>query len=212
MSPAVDCVVFDIGNVLLRWDPRILARRMGLDAAAYASLTAETALDEVNHRQLDAGRPYAATLAVLAKRFPRHREFLAAWDTRWTEMLDGPIDANVALLAELRGARFPVHALSNFSAVKFELTRRLYPFLDGFDTRIISGEIGLVKPDRDIFDHLIAASGLIPRRAVFIDDSAPNIAAADALGFHTIHYTGASVDVRARLVALGLPVADRSGG
>ena len=206
MSATVDCVVFDIGNVLLRWDPRNLTRRLGIDDAAYAAIAAEIGFDAINHRQLDAGRTFAETLGPLADRFPRHRAFLKAWDTRWTETLDGPIDENVALQAELRRARVPVHALSNFSAEKFEVPRRLHPFLDDFDTRVISGQVGLVKPDREIYDYLIAASGLIPRRAVFIDDSAANIGSASALGFHTIHYTGAHVDARAGLKALGLPV------
>ncbi len=203
---AVDCVVFDIGNVLLRWDPRHLYRRMGYDDAAIAAVFAETDLAQVNHRQLDGGAPNAETLTENARQFPRHRAFFEAWDTRWIEMLDGAIEANVALLADLRAAAVPVHALSNFSAVKFEVTRALFPFLDTFDTRVISADIGLVKPDREIFEYLTAAAHLDPARAVFIDDSAANIAAARAFGFHTVHYTSEAVDARAALRGLGLPV------
>ncbi len=206
MAAEIDCVVFDIGNVLIRWDPRNLYRRMGHSDAETAQILAETRLLEVNHRELDAGADFGVVIARLAGEHPQHRRFVEAFDARWTDMLDGAIDANVQLLAGLKARGVPVHAISNFSASKFADACRLFPFLDGFDERIISAEVGMVKPDREIFDLFLARRRLVPARAVFIDDSLPNIETARAVGFRTIHYRGEAVALADELQALGLAV------
>ena len=104
----IDCVVFDIGNVLVRWDPRNLYRRMGYSDAETASILAEVGLPEINHRLLDAGGPFAATVGALAERFPRHAKFIRAFDERWVELLGGAIPATVAILKALKEAGVPV--------------------------------------------------------------------------------------------------------
>jgi HAD superfamily hydrolase (TIGR01509 family) len=200
----IDCVVFDIGNVLIRWDPRNLYRRMGYADATTSLIMSETGLLELNHRALDAGAPFAATIAELAVRFPQHAPFIRAFDTRWSEMLAGAIAPSVEILDNLKRSGFPVHAISNFSREKFDVTRNLFPFLNRFDELIVSGDIGMVKPDAEIFDLLIQRRKLDPRRTVFIDDSAPNIATARQLGFVTIHFSEDRTDLRAELVGLGL--------
>ena len=111
----IDSVVFDIGNVLVRWDPMLLYRSMGYTRPQLDAIFLETGMVEVNHRELDAGKPFRAVLDRLIVRFPEHRDFFNAWDARWPEMLGGPIDPNVRLLADLRRAGIPVHALSNLS-------------------------------------------------------------------------------------------------
>jgi 2-haloacid dehalogenase len=153
---------------------------------------------------LDAGAPCTATIADLAARFPEHAAFIRAFDARWSEMLDGHIEASVELLADLKRAGLPVYAVSNFNREKFELARVLFPFLDGFDELIISGDVGMVKPDAEIFELLIRRRKLDPRRAVFIDDSQANIATARQFGFVTIHFAEHQVDLRGELVRLGL--------
>jgi len=87
----IDCAVFDVGNVLVRWDPRNLYRRMGYSDANTVSILAEIGLLEINHRVLDVGEPFAATLKALIERFPRHAEFIRAFDERWVELLGGAI-------------------------------------------------------------------------------------------------------------------------
>lgn len=200
----IDCVVFDIGNVLIRWDPCNLYRRMGYADSRTAAILAETRLLEVNHRMLDAGAPCKATITDLAARFPEHAAFIRAFDARWSEMLDGHIEASVELLEDLKRAGLPVYALSNFNREKFELARTVFPFLDGFDDLIISGDVGVVKPDAEIFELLIRRRKLDPRRVVFVDDSLANIATARQLGFVTIHFTEHRVDLRGELVRLGV--------
>jgi 2-haloacid dehalogenase len=200
----VDVVVFDIGNVLIRWDPRNLYRQLGYADVDIAAVIAETGLAEINHRQLDAGAPFGATIAALAARFPHHAPFVQAFHARWEEMLGGAIDTTIALVDELKEAGVPVHAISNFSREKFDIARARFPVLDRFDELIVSGDVGMVKPDAEIFELLIKRRDLTPARAVFIDDSAANIATARRLGFATIHFTEGETDLRAELAGLRL--------
>lgn len=201
----IDCVVFDIGNVLVRWDPRNLYRRMGYSDAETAAILAEVGLLEVNHRVLDAGGAFATALELLVARFPHHARFIRAFDARWIELLGGAIDDSVAIFERLKRAGIPVHAISNYHRQKFDITRSLFPFLDAFDELILSGDVGLVKPDREIFELLIERRGLDVVRTVFIDDSLDNIAAAHELGFATIHFSEAHTDLGTELLRLGLP-------
>jgi 2-haloacid dehalogenase len=202
----IDCVVFDIGNVLIRWDPRNLYRRMGYSDTDTVSILAEIGLLEINHRVLDAGEPFTATLQALIERFPQHTKFIQAFDERWVELLGGPIPATVAILKALKKAGVPVHAISNYNREKFDIARRLFPFLDAFDELILSGDVRVVKPDPEIFKLLIRRRGLAVHRTVFIDDSADNVAIADQLGFATIHFNEATTDLRTELLRLGLSV------
>jgi len=201
----IDCVVFDIGNVLVRWDPRNLYRRMGYSDADTVSILAEIGLLEINHRVLDAGEPFTAILDALIERFPRHAEFIHAFDERWVELLGGAIPATVAILKALKEAGVPVHAISNYNRVKFDIARTLFPFLDDFDELILSGDVGVVKPDPEIFRLLIRRRDLDVRRTVFIDDSVDNVATARQLGFATIHFNEATIDLRTELLRVGLP-------
>lgn len=203
---SVDAVVFDIGNVLIRWDPCNLYRRMGLTDAETAAFMVETALAEVNHRRLDAGEPFTPTITELARRFPHHAGYIEAFDRRWPEMLGGAIDGSVTVLRSLLAAGIPVHAISNFSRTKFDLAREVFTFLDEFDDIIVSGDVGLVKPDREIFDLLIARCDLDPARSVFIDDNAANIETARGLGFMTVHFDERTTDLKNVLSGLGVPL------
>jgi 2-haloacid dehalogenase len=201
----IDCVVFDIGNVLVRWDPRNLYRRMGYPDAETTSILAEIGLLEVNHRVLDAGGAFYPTLKDLVARFPQHADFIRAFDARWIELLGGAIDASVAVMQALKRKGVPTHAISNYNREKFDLARTLFPFLDDFDELVLSGDVGLVKPDAAIFDLLIRRRNLDVCRTVFIDDSADNVVTADRLGFATIYFNESTTDLRAELLRLGLP-------
>jgi 2-haloacid dehalogenase len=203
-TPAIDVAVFDIGNVLIRWDPCNLYRQLGYADAVTAAVIAETGLAAINHRELDAGAPFAPTITALAARFPHHAAFVQAFHARWEEMLGGAIDASIALVDELKAAGVPVHAITNFSREKFDIARARFPVLDRFDELIVSGDVGMVKPDAEIFELLISRRRLTPARAVFIDDSAANIATARRIGFATIHFTEGETDLRAELAGLGL--------
>lgn len=203
----IDCVIFDIGNVLIHWDPRNLYRKLGYSDSATAAALEETKLLDINHRKLDAGGSFRDTFDALVERFPQHADFIQAFDTQWAEMLGGPIDATFAVKAALRHNGVPVHAISNFHREKFDIARAMFPALDEFDELVISGDVGLVKPDAEIFELLIARGNLEVARTVFIDDVADNITTARRLGFQTIHYSECSTDLEAALLQVGLPVS-----
>jgi 2-haloacid dehalogenase len=195
-------VVFDIGGVLLDWDPRYLYRTLFDDEAAMERFLAEVCTPDWN-TALDAGRPFAEAVAELSGMFPGQRELIGAYDTRWPEMVRGSIEDSVAILAELCERRVPVYALSNWSAEKFRLMRDRHEFLGWFDGLVISGEVHMVKPDPQIFEHLLSTFALTPSQTVFIDDNAANVDAAGALGMTAIRFTSPP-DLRRELESLGL--------
>lgn len=181
-------VVFDIGNVLLRWDPRFLFRKVFSDERRMERfLSTACAMEWI--LQTDICTDFSATVEARIAGHPEFERELRLFDQRWTETLAGPIAANVELLEHLREAGRPVYGLSNYAAEKFELSRKLYPFLDMFDTLVVSGREGVAKPDRRIFEILFERSGRHPRNLVFVDDSPRNIAAAERLGMKAILYT-----------------------
>ena len=192
-------VVFDIGNVLLRWDPRNLYRRVFTDEAEMERFLA-TALSMEFVSHTDLAPDFAAAVEARAVAFPEHADAVRLFHLRWEETLGGPIDKNVALLQRLRAAGRPVHALSNFAHETFERTRRRYDFLDAFDTRVISGHVGAVKPHARIYEILFERAGRRPDELLFIDDSLANVRAAEAVGLAAIHYTP-DVDLEAELGA-----------
>ncbi|MDE1963384.1 MAG: HAD family phosphatase [Xanthomonadaceae bacterium] len=202
--PAVDTVVFDLGGVLVDWDPRYLYRTLFDDKAAMERFLAEVCTPAWNLAQ-DAGRPWAEAVATLSAQHPAFAREIAAFHARWPETLRGPIQPTVDLLARLRDADVRLYALTNWSQETFPHARERFDFLDWFAGIVVSGEERLVKPDPEIYRRLIRRYAIDPARALYIDDSAKNVAAAEALGMHGWHFRGAD-GLRTRLQALGLPV------
>jgi len=195
-------VVFDLGGVLIDWDPRYLYRQLFDDPDAMESFLAEVTTAEWNAHQ-DAGRPWAEAIELLVAEHPERRELIEAFHGRWPEMLAGEIPGTVHVLAELRAAGVRLVALSNWSAEMFPIARERFDFLAWFEGIVISGDVGVNKPDRRIFELLIDRFGIEPAAALFIDDSSANVEAATALGFHAIQFTDPTA-LRVELVRLGL--------
>jgi 2-haloacid dehalogenase len=195
-------VVFDLGGVLIDWDPRHLYRQLFADRDEMEAFLAEVTTAEWNAHQ-DAGRPWAEAVEILVTQHPERRELIEAFHRRWPEMLAGEIPGTVAVLADLRAANVRLVALSNWSAETFPLARQRFDFLEWFEGIVISGEVGVNKPDRRIYEHLAAQFDIDPTAALFIDDSPANVTAATALGFHAILFTDAPA-LRLELVRLGL--------
>lgn len=179
-------VVFDLGGVLIDWEPRRLYRRIFAEEAAMERFLTEVCTAAWN-AELDRGRPFAEAIEELVARHPEEARAIRAWRERWLEMIGGPIAGTVALLERLAGRGTPLVALSNWSAETFPLVRDdpSYAFLGHFETIFLSGELGMIKPEPAIFAHLLAATGRAAERCLFIDDSAANIEAARRLGFAT---------------------------
>jgi 2-haloacid dehalogenase len=197
-----DAVLFDLGGVLVDWNPRHLYRRLFADEAAMEAFLATVCTQAWNEEQ-DAGRSFAEGVALLLARHPHYAEEIGAYDLRWGEMLKGPIDASVAILDELRGRGVPMFGLTNWSAEKFPVARERFAFLEWFGGIVVSGEEQLKKPDPRIFRLAAERFGLEPSDTLFVDDSPTNVAAAAGLGFRTHRYVEAPA-LRDALVAHGL--------
>jgi 2-haloacid dehalogenase len=185
----IDAVVFDLGGVLIDWDPRRLFRKLLADEAAVEEFLATVCTPEWNAEQ-DRGRPFAEGVAELVERHPAHAAAIAAYAERWPEMLGGDIPETVELLAELRAAGTPLYALTNWSAETFEVARERFEFLSWFDGVLVSGEERLIKPDPRFFRLLLERFGLDPEATFYVDDSEPNVAAARELGLDAVRFTG----------------------
>jgi 2-haloacid dehalogenase len=202
-APRRRVVVFDLGGVLLEWNPRHLYRKLfaGDDAAMEAFL-GSICTEAWNERQ-DAGRSFADGVAELLPRHPQHARLIEAFGARFDEMIPGAIDDSVALLHELKHAGVPVYALTNWSSETFPAQRQRFPVLALFDGIVVSGDEGVIKPDPRIFRILLERYDIAPEEAVFIDDNPRNAAAAHALGIHGIHFRSPEL-LRRELTALGI--------
>ncbi len=188
MMNSKQAVVFDLGGVLIDWNPRHLYRKMfDGDEEGMERFLSEICTPEWNLRQ-DEGRSFAEATEELIARHPERAELVRAFFDRWPEMIGGAIKETVEILAELKGAGREIYALSNWSAETFPHARKRFQFLDWFDFTVISGEIGLVKPNREVFDFLLEKTGRRAEECVFIDDSPANTTAARDLGFDAIHF------------------------
>jgi 2-haloacid dehalogenase len=200
----ITAVVFDVGGVLLDWDPRYLYRQLFADPAEM-SLFLATVCTSDWHRAHDLGVETTQSCRQLALEYPAYAAMIMAWADRGEEMIAGQIDGTVEVLAELSRAGVPCLALSNMEAETFPQRRDRFAFMRYFDACVISGIEGLAKPDPAIFRLLLARYELDPARTAFIDDNADNIAAARQVGLQGIRFADPG-QLRADLQALGLPV------
>jgi 2-haloacid dehalogenase len=197
-------VVFDVGNVLLRWDPRNLYRKIFDDEARIEWFLSTVCTPEWNVEQ-DRGRDWDEAVSLLVSRHPDHEAPIRAFHERWHETVSGTFEQNVTLLEQLRRAGVPNYCITNFSGVKFQEAQQRYPFLSGFDGAIVSGDERLLKPDPAIYRLLLDRYGLNAEDCIFIDDSAANVRGAQNVGMHAIRYLE-PMDLAAELRRLGFPV------
>jgi 2-haloacid dehalogenase len=181
-------VVFDLGGVLVDWNPRYLYRKLIEDEAAVEKFLAEVCTPEWNLKQ-DAGRPFAEAVEELIVQYPDQQELIRAYHLRWEETIGGPIAGTVEILAELKRAGYTTAALSNWSAETFPVARQKFDFLNWFDVAVISGEVKMIKPDPRIFELLLERLGRRAEECIYIDDVEANVRAAHELGFRAIHFT-----------------------
>jgi 2-haloacid dehalogenase len=195
--------IFDLGGVLLDWNPRHLYRKLFAgDEAAMEEFLATVCTTEWNECQ-DAGRTFAEGLSVLLPAHADKIELIEAFGKRFDEMIAGPIEGAVSVLAEVKRLGRPVYAISNWSAETFPPQMKRFPFLTWFDGIVVSGCEGVIKPHPRIFEILCERYSVEPRSAVFIDDVAANARAASTLGIHGIHFRSAE-QLRRELLAVGI--------
>jgi 2-haloacid dehalogenase len=184
-------VVFDIGGVLIDWNPRYLYRKLfAEDEAAMERFLAEICTADWNLEQ-DRGRDWDEAVRELSARYPEQAELIAAYHLRWEEMAPGPIPGTEGIVAALEARGVPLYCITNFSPSKLEMARRRFPVLDRFRGTVVSGVVGLVKPDPAIYRRLLDDHGLKAADCLFIDDVGKNVAGAQAVGMHAVRFTSA---------------------
>ncbi len=202
MTTNPQAIVFDLGGVLIDWDPRHLYRKLIGDEAVMNMFLGEIATQRWNAYH-DEGRRWSDGVAMLSAVYPEYADWIAAYIDRWEEMLNGPIEESLQILTELRDQGRELHALTNWSTETFPIARDKFDFLGWFEHIIVSGEERVKKPDPRIFRILLERIGRTGPECVFIDDSAANVAAAAELGLGTIHFTSPD-QLRRDLTALEL--------
>lgn len=186
-------VIFDLGAVLIDWNPRYLYRQLFDDEAEIERFLAEVCTPDWNH-SLDAGRSFAEAITEKIVEFPDFKVQIEAYHDRWIEMISGPISESVELLERLYAKGVPLFALTNWSAQTFRLIRQdpEFEFLNRFRSIIVSGEIKLVKPDPAIFEYTLGLMAAEPQDCLFIDDNPANCASASAMGIVVHQFVQAS--------------------
>jgi 2-haloacid dehalogenase len=183
-----EAVIFDIGNVLIEWNPeRYYEARLGRDRSA--ALFASVDLHGMNER-VDAGEAFRDTVYETAAAYPEWEEEIRWWYDHWINLASPRIDHSITLLRRLRAKGVPVFSLTNFGHDSFAYAQTQYDFLAEFDRFYVSGRMGVTKPNPQIYAMVEADCGLAPDRLLFTDDRVDNIAVAMARGWQTHHFTG----------------------
>ena len=182
----IKAIIWDLGNVLIDWNPRYVFDRLIEDEDKRAYFFESICTMDWNENQ-DAGYPIAQATQDLVARHPDWKEYIEAYYGRWEEMLGGPIEGTVALFRRIKAeGKYKFYALTNWSHELFPTALRLYDFLHLFDGRVVSGEERMRKPDPRFYNILLERYGLKPDEALFIDDNARNVRAAEELGIRSI--------------------------
>lgn len=189
---SIDTIVFDVGKVLLEWDPRHLYRGLIAEDAAMERFLAEVCTPAWNLEQ-DRGRPWAEAIAERSALFPDQAHLIRAFREGWHAMIPGPVPGSLDLLEALRARGVPLFAITNFAADTFAECLPRFPFLaEAFRDVVVSGREGVVKPDPAIYRLLLDRNGLAAGQCLFIDDSAANVRGAEAVGMRAHHFQDAA--------------------
>lgn len=201
--PKRSFVIFDLGGVLIDWDPRYFYRKLfnGDEAGMNRFLT--TVCTPAWNSQQDGGRTFAEGCAVLKKEHPDQAALIDAWLPGYPDMLGGAIPGTVEILRELHERGVPVYAITNWSAETFPFALERFDFLKWFQGVLVSGDVKLLKPDPRIFDLFFKRFGVKASDALYVDDVQRNVDGAKALGMHAVRFTEPEA-LRRELAAVGL--------
>ncbi len=195
-------MILDLGGVLLDWNPRYVYRHYFDTPEQIEHFLAEIDFTSWNMQQ-DMGRPFLEGVDRLSQQYPQYAPLIRAYYEHWEQSIAGPIPGTVEIARALKRSGYPVYVLSNCSAETFPIARDRYDFLQMFDGILVSGEVGLAKPDRRIYELMLDRIGRSASQCLLIDDAPQNIAAAEGLGFRTILFRSADL-LGAELREMGL--------
>lgn len=189
MSEKINTIIFDLGGVLIDWNPRYLYRKIFRTEAEVTWFLEHICTSEWNDEQ-DAGRSFEEATRELIRKHPEFEEPISAWYGRWHETISGPIEGTVKILKEIKESdRFRLYALTNWSAETFPWALDNFDFLHWFEGIVVSGVEKCRKPLPEFFRILFSRYNVKPSEAIFIDDNVQNIKGAQALGLNTITFT-----------------------
>ncbi|GMA25931.1 haloacid dehalogenase [Luteimicrobium album] len=202
--PPVEAVLFDLGNVLVRWDPHGAFRGV-TSRDDVERFFADVDFPDLN-RRADAGLSWTDVRAEVAASHPAHAPLVDTYVARFAATLAGPVPGSEAIVRELGALGLRLFGLTNWSAETYPHGPRAAPAIDLLADVLVSGQEGLVKPDPAIFELAAERFGLDPARTVFVDDAPANVAAAARSGFVAVRFTTADA-LRGALRGLGLRLA-----
>lgn len=187
MDNTVKNIVFDLGNVLIDWNPQYVFNDTYFDATEKRDFFLTNICNQAWNEEQDAGRSIVTGTQQLIQQFPEWEQAIRDYYGRWTEMLGGPIEESVKILKELyENGNYQLYALTNWNSALFEIALVRYNFLHWFNGRVVSGEESTRKPFPEFYQILFNRYKLIPEETLFIDDNSRNIEAAKKLGLKTI--------------------------
>ena len=190
--PNIKNIIFDLGGVLIEWDPNHLYKKLIPDDVKRDWFLSNICTMAWNEEQ-DGGRTIKEATDLLLAQYPEHADLINAYYARWEEMLNGHYEETVAVFKALKDANlFKIYALTNWSAETFPRALELFDFLHWFDGRLVSGEENTRKPFKEIYDLILSRFDLIAEESIFIDDNLRNVLAARECGIHALHFTSAN--------------------
>ena len=187
----INTIIFDLGAVLIDWNPRYMYRTIFDDVAEMERFLAGVTTSDWNEEQ-DAGRPLSEGTEYLVNKHPEHEENIRAFYGRWEEMLGEAFHEVVEIFRQLKeSGKYKIYALTNWSAETFPVALQHFEFLNWFDGIVVSGVEKMRKPTPEFYHILLDRYQVNPTEALFIDDNYRNILAAEKIGIHCIHFTSA---------------------
>ncbi|MDP9081925.1 MAG: HAD family phosphatase [Bacteroidota bacterium] len=197
----INTIIFDLGAVLIDWNPTYMYRTLFSDKEEMKHFLANITTSDWNEEQ-DAGRSLQEGTEILVSQFPEHEANIRAFYSRWDEMLGEALHDTVEIFKELKQTgKYKIYALTNWSAETFPLALERFEFLHWFDGIVVSGTEKMRKPAPEFYQILLDRHDVKADEALFIDDNYRNILAAEKLGIKSIHFTSAG-ELRRRLVEL----------
>ncbi len=181
-------LLWDVGNVIVRWNPRTLYAKIFKEPGDIDRFLLRVCTMDW-HAATDRGVTFADNIAALSAEHPHHAEHIAAWWDRWPEMFSGTYPETESVIEDLAARDVPQFALTNMSSESWPGVQAMSPVFRHFRDAVVSAEEQVIKPESRIYEIVLERTGLEPSDLLFVDDSAANIAAASALGFHTHHFT-----------------------
>lgn len=184
----VNTIIFDLGGVLIDWNPAYVFDKLIEDETKRQQFFAEVCTSEWNEEQ-DAGRSLEEATQLLVDQHPEWQEYIEAYYGRWEEMLGGPIQETVAIFRQLKeSGKYKLYALTNWSGELFPIALQKYDFLHWFDGRLVSGDEKTRKPFPEFYQRLVDKFNIKKEEALFIDDNLRNVEAAIAFGIPSIRF------------------------